>query len=66
MAEFVGIDPAGVRRLITSMDDAVQRVRTLRPSLSASIAEAGTDCPPDRVPRCSTVSGAFSTRRGEI
>ena len=42
MAEFVGIDPAGVRRLITSMDDAVQRAQTLRPSLSASIAEAGT------------------------
>lgn len=45
MAEFVGIDPAGVRRLITSMDDAVQRAQTLRPSLSASIAEAGTDWP---------------------
>ncbi|MEU4534614.1 hypothetical protein AB0G15_07095 [Streptosporangium sp. NPDC023825] len=45
MAEFVGIDPAGARRLITSMDDAVQRARTLRPSLSASIAEAGTDWP---------------------
>lgn len=45
MAEFVGIDPAGARRLITSMDDAIQRAQTLRPSLSASITEAGTDWP---------------------
>ncbi|WP_406317209.1 hypothetical protein OHA77_08305 [Streptosporangium sp. NBC_01639] len=45
MAEFVGIDPAGARRLISSMGDAVQRAKTLRPSLSASIAEAGPDWP---------------------
>ncbi|MEV8630459.1 hypothetical protein AB0395_02270 [Streptosporangium sp. NPDC051023] len=45
MTEFVGIDPAGARRLIGSMGDAVQRVRTLRPFLAASIAEAGPDWP---------------------
>ncbi|MER5627192.1 hypothetical protein ABT061_39840 [Streptosporangium sp. NPDC002544] len=45
MVEFVGIDPAGARRLITAMGDAAQRGRVLRPSLAASIAEAGPDWP---------------------
>ncbi|WP_433255043.1 hypothetical protein ACQPYK_13950 [Streptosporangium sp. CA-135522] len=45
MAEFVGIDPAGARRLINSMGEAIQRAQTLRPFLSASIAEAGPDWP---------------------
>ncbi|WP_326637993.1 hypothetical protein OG884_28730 [Streptosporangium sp. NBC_01755] len=45
MVEFVGIDPAGARRLITAMGDAAQRGRVLRPSLAASIAEAGINWP---------------------
>ncbi|MGV9598249.1 hypothetical protein ACWDR1_16420 [Streptosporangium sandarakinum] len=45
MAEFVGIDPAGARRLISSMGDAVQRAKVLRGSLAVSIAEAGPDWP---------------------
>ncbi|MFF0246605.1 hypothetical protein ACWEU6_28130 [Streptosporangium sandarakinum] len=45
MAEFVGIDPAGARRLIGSMGDAVQRAKALRGPLAASIVEAGPDWP---------------------
>ncbi|GAA3833808.1 hypothetical protein GCM10022226_63980 [Sphaerisporangium flaviroseum] len=45
MGEFVGLNPHGVRLLITALGETAQRAAALKPYLSASITQAGVDWP---------------------